>query len=222
MNKLLTWKIHLRHDAPQLPEAILTPADSLPKLGLPHELAVLLPARHPDNNWIAGACENVDNPAHLALGVFLGSPLLRRQDLFAELQMAARPWLINLPSSAQHDPEFVGHLDEVSLGPSVEYSVLKFYADLGLRVIATVGNAQEAGIALDLGLKTLLVMPKASAYVGGFPSELARRNTVAEVVKAAKARDVTLLGYVRASEASVSSVWPPEAAGVVEQPQLSK
>ncbi|MEM9238925.1 MAG: hypothetical protein AAGB07_03020 [Pseudomonadota bacterium] len=216
---LLQWTIHMKSAGMDLPKAILMPVFGPPKPALAPELAALLPSNADPSGWVRELPKGPDEKSGLCAGVFLGNPLLQRQRVLFDLKTANLPWVCNLPSVCQHDPDFVTNLDEVDLGMARELANLAACAEEGFRCIASVATPEDARRAVQMGFRTLFVLPKVRAYESGFPSELTRTRAVAAVADVSEAADVTLLSLVKSSETMATVVWPTQVQGVIEQPQ---
>ncbi|MEL7013978.1 MAG: hypothetical protein AAFO72_11945 [Pseudomonadota bacterium] len=202
-----------------LPPALLMPVVGAPQPGLAPDRAALLPHHADPSGWARKLRQGPDETRNLCGGIFLGNPLLQRQRVLADLKAANLPWVCNLPSVCQHDPDFVTNLDEVDLGMGRELANLAACAEEGFRCIASVATPEDARRALGMGFRALFVLPKIRAYESGFPSELTRSRAVAAVADLAMADGATLLSLVKSSETAATVVWPTQVEGVIEQPQ---
>ena len=219
MTYVLSWNIHPRPESVTLPKAILTLRNEVGSSALAPEVAGLLPTQSDTISWLADLPETPEAEQNVCAGVFIGNPHLRKEQLRKTLSKAGLRWLSNLPSTCQHDDEFISNLNDVGLGPVRELETLAAFQNDGLDCIAAVGSAADAQLAVRLGLTRLFVLPKTRQYEGGFPSELSRNRAVAEIITAIGPDTTTVLSLVKESEVAVSVVWPSQAAGVIAQPK---
>ncbi|MEM7520395.1 MAG: phosphoenolpyruvate hydrolase family protein [Pseudomonadota bacterium] len=214
---MLKWQVHSRAVNNSLPEAILTVSGPAQPTTLPLEIAAHLPAEAEGGDWLDQLTKTPEL-TNIAVGLLVANPMLLPQRVSAQLQTLGVKTVINLPSVAQHDPEFGAMLSEVDLGPQRELEMMISFREAGLSCIVAVATAQEAQSALAAGFDHLAVLPRVQAYESGFPSELSRNRAVASVAALPDAADATLLSLVTAAEARIPSVWPAQANAVIERP----
>lgn len=208
--EILFWRAVLAEGGPS---GICTAAGRAIPPWLPYEIGLLLPG--PQS---AGpAAMPADIPGNAALGVFLSNPLLNIGKLVEAVTSAGVRWVANLPTVAQHDPEFRGHLEDVGLGYGRETAGLRTLREAGLKTIAAVATAEDAeSAAIDADM--ILVVPDVSAYGAGFPSAGVRSAQIAEVRRACPGYAKPLLGMLTEAEHRLPSTWPAGVDGGVIRP----
>ena len=215
----LFWEIvgHSRLLA-NLPSGILTPNNSNLDDQIPPEIGLLLPGPQAEVSL-----PSQDHLGHnAAVGLFLADPTINRKIIANAIQQHSNPWITNLPSVTQHDLGFRQTLEDVSLGASLEFDVLEYLSQIGLKILALVQNTDDARMALQSGADALLVFPPTAAFEWGFPSAQSREQQITDIRSALTGLKVPLLGLLDVGERSLPLTWPSGLdAGVLRPRSLN-
>lgn len=217
----IEWKIHERldQDAPKaaLPTHIFTGPAPITSDKIPLELAILLPNRKNDIEWLGTMEPNLFQSNKPCLGLFMSDPFLRIRHIAMTMQNMGFEWITNFPSVSQHEGRFLNHITEVGLGPEYELEQLHDFLEKGIRCIATIATKSDAEMAIEMGFDTLFLIPKVSAFEVGFPSQLSRDNMVRQISDLPRSDHIKILTLAKSSEVASPNLWPRGTCGVVEQ-----
>lgn len=222
---IIEWEIHERldKDAPKsaskagLPTHIMTGPVPIISDKIALELAILLPNRKNDIEWLGTMDPTLFQSKRPCLGLFMSDPFLRIRHIAMSMQKMGLEWITNLPSVGQHEGRFLSHITEVGLGPEYELQQLYRFLEQGIRCIATIATKSDAEMAIDMGFDTLFVIPKVGAFEVGFPSQLSRDNMVRQISDLPRSDHIKILTLAKSSEIAAPNLWPRGTFGVVEQ-----
>jgi hypothetical protein len=178
---LWEWKISLGSNAEatitDLPARILTYAPRFQPKNLASEVSMLLPTT-PGAQLVTNAL--LSSP-HLfenaATGLLLSDPTINFERMVRHMKAAQTNWITNLPTIGLHDAEFKSYLNEVGVGLPKEFEILAKFKASGMKIIASLTDISEASALAKLNPNAVLVLPKASDYLDGWPSlEMRQRS----------------------------------------------
>ena len=204
-----------------LPRAIISQSGVSDASRLPPELRLLLPIHQDSDVWRSELVNCIAPGDDTAVAVFMADPFLNVMAFAAAAQACGVRWVCNLPTTAQHDAEFLAQLMEVGLDHSKELGLLTRFRENGLKSIASVGSTDQAVFAHGSGADALLVLPQVQDYRAGFPSTLHRQTRVADIRAAIGPVDVPILSLVPLRERAHPALWPRNVDGVVVQPEVN-
>lgn len=187
-----------------IPDALFAACPQQLPPGLPYEVALLLPIQKVRDP----VPDNLSNPSTIAAALFLANPLINTQIWMRHLRDRDVGWVANFPTVTQHEQGFRDRLTDVGLGFEKELSLLSDFGDYGFRILACVTSAEDAAEALKSGCHALLVLPKVSAFEGGFPSVQNRQSQLLQIRSAITDTNVPILGLLQPAEAALTSTWP--------------
>lgn len=202
------------------PKGILTPSPPRLSERLPLEIEMLLPRSAGSDRWRQVFRKIVPHHPGMAVGSFLGDPLLKVSAMSAALKDVGVTHICNLPSVAQYDMDFQSTIQDVGLGYEYEFERMTALIENGLIGIATVSTPEHAVLAYEAGASALFVVPQVKDYVAGFPSALQRSTTIARVRDVLGADDLPIFTLVEAAECERHILWPPGADGVIVRPEM--
>lgn len=220
MEKFSTWPIVFRSPEgqvePVLPEAVLTLAPPFRDPALPEEVGLLLPNRDSLRLTRQALAETPAAARGTALGLFLADPFLHLESLAGDLVGRGVAWVVNFPSVAQQDPEFVQQLADVGLDGGLELRRLAALRDAGLGIVVAVAGGEDAAGAIELDPAAILVLPRVADFAAGFPS-FRQRGAAAAAVRVAGWQG-PLLGLGQGEEATRERLWPDALDGLLLRP----
>ncbi len=225
VQNVMEWRLALRDGSPWeelgLPSAILTLAPGFLDPEMPAELGLLLPNADGPGELIQTVEETPGLIAGRGLGLFLADPLLNVPVTLQRLLSGGTPWIANLPSVAQHDPELLQMLEDVGLDHPLETARLSDLQGGGLMAIAVATGGETAAATAAVAPAAIFILPRVRDFAAGFPSPRQRGAAVREAAAAARGTgwDGPILALAAANEAEHEVLWPDGCDGIVCRPQ---
>ena len=176
---------------------IVTFAAGFQSANLPPEVSMLLPTV-PGAKRIAEALTTSPQIFDGAVtGLLVTDPAIKFERTIKSMKAANNRWVANLPTIGLHDAEFKSFLNEVALGVPAEIDILAKFKAHGIKIMAVLADFSEAKAMAKLNPDAVLIMPKVSDYLDGWPS-LATRVENERTIRAALSQNVwdgRCLGY---------------------------
>ena len=117
-------------------------------------------------------------------GLLVTDPAIKFERTIKSMKAANNRWVANLPTIGLHDAEFKSFLNEVALGVPAEIDILAKFKAHGIKIMAVLADFSEAKAMAKLNPDAVLIMPKVSDYLDGWPS-LATRVENERTIRAA-------------------------------------
>ena len=192
----------------------LSPAFFDPKL--PAECHGLLPSGDGSRGLLEVIASEPGVLVDRGIGLFFNDPFLNITQISNFLDQHQISWITNLPSIAQHDPEFRSDLRDVGFSVQAELRCLAQLRRPGLRTMAAISSSNHADMLADFPADAAVVVQTTSELQVSFPSfgqRLARLESINEVLQKQKSA-VCAMPLVTATEEAA------QASPVVLRPQL--
>ena len=103
-------------------------------------------------------------------GLLVTDPAIKFERTIKSMKAANNRWVANLPTIGLHDAEFKSFLNEVALGVPAEIDILAKFKAHGIKIMAVLADFSEAKAMAKLNPDAVLIMPKVSDYLDGWPS----------------------------------------------------
>lgn len=164
-----------------MPAHIVTFAAGFQPVNLSPEIGMLLPTTAGTKQVTDALTTSPQLFKNAVTGLLVTDPTLNFERTVASLKAANCQWIANLPSISPHEVEFKNYLNEVALGIPTEVEMLTNFKTSGFKIMAVLADLSEAPLISTLSPEAVLIMPKVSDFLEGWPCITTRKNNEAAI-----------------------------------------
>lgn len=184
---LWKWRLQTNPDprpkSIDMPTHIVTFAAGFQPANLSPEISMLLPTVSGAKQITEALTTSPQLFKNVVTGLLVTDPTINFERTVTGLKAANCQWIANLPSISLHEAEFKSYLNEVALGFSREIEILADFKTRDFKIMAVLADRSEAPLMAALNPEAVLIMPKVTDFLKGWPSLAMRENNEAALRK---------------------------------------